>query len=221
MTMHSVMTMHRVKRAKVAKITLIVSLLGLLGACVSTRPRVDSAIAQANQIQRDQSVEAQTSFHLRGRIAIKNARDGGSGRFDWQQDGDQINFELSAPLSNQTWRLEGGPGRYTLTDSKGAPQHSDDARALIYAASGWTIPMQELRFWVRGARAEASNMTSNDITHAPELSFDATGRLKLLKQNGWTVHYERYGDASNSALPIKLRAFKDDAQVKVIVQSWE
>ena len=210
------MMMHSVKRAKVAKITLIVSLLGLLGACASTRPRVDSAIAQANQIQRDQSVEAQTSFHLRGRIAIKNARDGGSGRFDWQQDGDQINFELSAPLSNQTWRLEGGPGRYTLTDSKGAPQHSDDARALIYAASGWTIPMQELRFLVRGARAE-----SNDSTNSPELSFDATGRLNTLKQNGWTVNFERYSDASNSALPVKLRAFNDDAQVKVIVQSWE
>ena len=205
-----------VKSAKVAKIVLIAGLLGLLSACVSIRPRVDSMVAQANQSQRDQSVEAQTRFHLRGRIAIKNARDGGSGRFDWRQDGDQINFELSAPLSNQTWRLEGGPGNYTLTDSKGKPQHSDDARALIYAASGWTIPMQELRFWVRGARAE-----STDSSDAPELSFDASGRLSTLKQNGWTVSYERYSDASDSALPIKLRAFKDDAQVKVIVQSWD
>ena len=205
-----------VKSAKVAKIVLIAGLLGLLSACVSIRPRVDSMVAQANQSQRDQSVEAQTRFHLRGRIAIKNARDGGSGRFDWRQDGDQINFELSAPLSNQTWRLEGGPGNYTLTDSKGTPQHSDDARALIYAASGWTIPMQELRFWVRGARAE-----STDSSDAPELSFDASGRLSTLKQNGWTVSYERYSDASNSALPVKLRAFKDDAQVKVIVQSWD
>lgn len=205
-----------VKSAKVAKIVLIAGLLGLLSACVSIRPRVDSMVAQANQSQRDQSVEAQTRFHLRGRIAIKNARDGGSGRFDWRQDGDQINFELSAPLSNQTWRLEGGPGNYTLTDSKGTPQHSDDARALIYAASGWTIPMQELRFWVRGARAE-----STDSSDAPELSFDASGRLSTLKQNGWTVSYERYSDASDSALPVKLRAFKDDAQVKVIVQSWD
>ena len=203
-------------RSKRAKIALIASLLGLLSACVSVRPRVDSMVAQANQSQRDQSVEAQTRFHLRGRIAIKNARDGGSGRFDWRQDGDQINFELSAPLSNQTWRLEGGPGNYTLTDSKGKPQHSDDARALIYAASGWIIPMQELRFWVRGARAE-----STDSSDAPELSFDASGRLSTLKQNGWTVSYERYSDASNSALPVKLRAFKDDAQVKVIVQSWD
>ncbi len=203
-------------RSKRAKIALIASLLSLLSACVSVRPRVDSMVAQANQSQRDQSVEAQTRFHLRGRIAIKNARDGGSGRFDWRQDGDQINFELSAPLSNQTWRLEGGPGNYTLTDSKGKPQHSDDARALIYAASGWIIPMQELRFWVRGARAE-----STDSSDAPELSFDASGRLSTLKQNGWTVSYERYSDASNSALPVKLRAFKDDAQVKVIVQSWD
>ena len=210
-----------VKDAKVAKITLILGTVGLLSACVSTRVRVDTSIAQANQIQRDQSVAAQSRFHVRGRIAIKNAHDGGSGRFDWHQDGDRISFELSAPLSNQTWRLEGGPGNYTLTDSKGAPQHSDDARALIYAASGWTIPMQELRFWVRGARAESNDATLNLPNDAPELSFDASGRLNVLKQNGWTVNYERYSDASDGALPIKLRAFKGDAQVKVIVQSWE
>lgn len=208
-------------KMRASKIALIASLISLLGACASTRPRIDAALAQANQIQRDQNVEAQSRFHLRGRIAIKNARDGGSGRFDWSQDGEQIRFELSAPLSNQTWRLEGQPGSYTLTDSKGTPQHSDDAGALIYNASGWTIPMQELRFWVRGARAQPGEDDKNASASAADLSFDATGRLNVLKQNGWTVNYERYSDASDGALPIKLRAFKDDAQVKVVVQSWE
>lgn len=198
------------------KLVALAFAVSLLSACVSTRPRVETDVARANQSQREQSVVAQSRFHLRGRIAIKNARDGGSGRFDWSQDGDQIRFELSAPLSNQTWRLEGQPGSYTLTDSKGAPQRNHDARQLIYDASGWTIPMQQLRFWVRGASA-----ISSDLTEAAELSFDATGRLSVLKQNGWTVNYERYADASDTALPIKLRAFKDDAQVKVIVQSWD
>ena len=95
------------------KLAALAFAVGLLGACSSTRPRVETQIARANQSQHDQKIEAQSSFHLRGRIAIKNARDGGSGRFDWSQDGDQINFELSAPLSNQTWRLEGKPGSYT------------------------------------------------------------------------------------------------------------
>ena len=206
------------------KIVLCAGLVVGQSACVSTRPRVSTDIAQATQIQRDRSVSTQENFQLRGRIAIKNAHDGGSGRFEWTQKGDQIQFELSAPLSNQTWRLEGKPGRYTLTDSKGEPKTSRDAGALIYAASGWIIPMYELRFWVRGARAIATEPTSElDQTdeNAPQLSFDATGRLSMLKQNGWTVHYERYQDASDTALPIKLRAFKADAQVKVIVQSWE
>lgn len=195
-----------------------------LSACVSTRPRVSTDIAHATQIQRDQSVRSQENFQLRGRIAIKNARDGGSGRFEWTQKGDQVQFELSAPLSNQTWRLEGRPGRYTLTDSKGEPKTSRDAGALIYAASGWTIPMYELRYWVRGARAMKTGVSSElnpSDESAPQLSFDATGRLSMLRQNGWTVHYERYQDASDTALPIKLRAFKADAQVKVVVQSWE
>ncbi len=197
------------------KIMLAAATIALLSACGATRPRVNSEAAEVIQNQRDQSIESQENFHLRGRIAIKNAQDGGSGRFEWTQKGEHIEFELSAPLSNQTWRLEGQPGSYTLTDSKGAPRQSDDAGQLIYAASGWTIPMQELRFWVRGARAIAVNGAD------AKLSFDATGRLSVLKQNGWTVNYERFADATNNALPIKLRAYKNDAQVKVIVQSWE
>jgi outer membrane lipoprotein LolB len=195
--------------------TSIALLCAILAACVAARPRMESAAAQVNQAKRDADVIAARDFHLQGRIAIKNAHDGGSGRFDWIQTGDAIQFELSAPLSNQTWRLEGAPGSYTLTDSKGAPRHNADARTLIFEASGWTIPMQELGYWVRGARAGSAPKD------AAVLSFDASGRLSALKQNGWTVIYERYSDASNGALPIKLQAVKGEAQVKVIVQRWD
>ncbi len=194
----------------------IALLCAVLTGCVTARPRMESAAAQVNQAQREVQVEAAQNFHLQGRIAIKNAHDGGSGRFDWQQTGDAIRFELSAPLSNQTWRLEGAPGDYSLTDSKGTPRHDADARKLIFDASGWTIPMQELAYWVRGARARSALKNAQ-----AELTFDASGRLSALTQNGWTVIYERYSDASDGALPIKLRATQGDAQVKVIVQSWD
>ena len=197
------------------KVILAAGVVGFLSACTTARPRVSIEGAQVIQNQRDKKFESQENFHLRGRIAIKNAQDGGSGRFEWTQNGERIEFELSAPLSNQTWRLEGQPGSYTLTDSKGTPQHGEDARQLIYSASNWIIPMQELRFWVRGARAITANGAD------AQLNFDATGRLSVLKQNGWTVNYERFTDATDDALPVKLRANKDDAQVRVIVQSWE
>ena len=75
--------------------------------------------------------------------------------------------------------------------------------------------MAELGFWVRGARAPQAE------SGPAQLTFDATGALRTLKQNGWTVSYERYANNANGdARPSKLKAIKLDAQVKVIVQSW-
>jgi outer membrane lipoprotein LolB len=184
-----------------------------LSACGAVKPRMADVEAVRAQSVHEQATAAQRTFQLRGRIAIRNANDGGSARFAWQQRGDTLDFELSAPLSNQTWRLTGAPGRYVLTDSKGVKRQHSDAKQLIYDASGWNIPLAELSFWIRGARAEGSDA---------DLAFNQSGRLTQLVQNGWSVSYERFVELPDGTrLPAKLAAKKADALVKVVVQSWD
>jgi outer membrane lipoprotein LolB len=198
-------------------VRILVTITGLLllGACSGQRPRVDAVRAEQVQAVHDQQITDQENFALTGRIGIKNKGDGGSGSFSWLQTGDVIQFELRAPLSNQTWRLEGMPGSFELTDSKGVVTRNADAQQLLLDASGWQIPITELRHWVRGARAPEA--TSGDAS----VQYQDNGDLKQLIQNGWTVDFERFDETSGGRLPVKLKAYQNQAQVKVLIKSWK
>lgn len=188
----------------------------LLCACAS-QPRVVISPGERvlRQTQRDEHANSQRQFALSGRIAIRNGEDGGSGRFEWQQDGEVMRFVLSAPLSNQTWTLEGMPGSYVLTDSKGRQRQDADAKRLVFDASGWVIPMDELSYWIRAARAPEA------IAGPAELNLAESGDLARLHQAGWQVQFERFADFNALRLPVKITAKRDAASVKVIIQRWQ
>ncbi|NJR44168.1 outer membrane lipoprotein LolB [bacterium] len=152
---------------------------------------------------------------LERKIAISQrtsaGKDGGSGRFEWQQAGDVLDFKLSAPLSNQTWQLVGIPGAYELRDSKGERYQNASAEQLILDVSGWVLPVSALRAWMKGfAYNEAS----------ARVETNADGTLKSLVEADWLVRYERYRD-KEPRLPERVKAEQAGAMVKLIVKSWE
>lgn len=191
--------------------------LATLVAGCATQPRVviSPSARQQHQAQRDEHASQQRQFALSGRIAIRNGEDGGSGRFEWNQDGDVMRFVLSAPLSNQTWTLEGMPGSYVLTDSKGRQSQDADAKRLVFDASGWVIPMDELSYWIRAARAPEA------IAGPAQLELAENGDLSRLRQGGWQVQFDRFSDFNTIRLPVKITAKRDAASVKVIIQRWQ
>jgi outer membrane lipoprotein LolB len=194
---------------------VVLSVLLFLSACAPKRPKISTDQAEHVQGLHDQQVSSEQDFSLSGRIGIKSKNDGGSGSFDWLQRGDVIAFELRAPLSNQTWRLEGLPGSFELTNSKGEVKQNADAKQLLLDASGWLIPIEELRHWVRGARAPEA------LSGKAQVSFAASGDLQQLRQNGWIVEFERFEEIDGKRLPVKLKAYQDGAQVKLLIKAWE
>lgn len=198
------------------KTLVAIAWLALLSACASP-PRLVLSPGERDQRQnqRDEHASTQRHFALSGRIAIRNGDDGGSGRFEWRQQGDVMRFVLSAPLSNQTWTLEGLPGSYVLTDSKGRERQDADAKRLVFDASGWEIPMDELSYWVRAARAPEA------VAGPAQLSLAESGDLHTLDQGGWRVQFERFTEVNEIRLPSKITAKRDAASVKVIIQRWQ
>jgi outer membrane biogenesis lipoprotein LolB len=45
--------------------------------------------------------------------------------------------------------------------------------------------------------------------------------LQELRQNGWTVEFERFEEIDGKRLPVKLKAYQDGAQVKLLIKAWE
>lgn len=196
----------------------------LVSACAGRMTRPDAlptlvdaagiAAAHAAQVRRVAWLQAHPQWSLEGRIAISNAGKGGSGRIDWQQQGDTYVVSLSAPVTRQSWRMSGSPDGALLEGVQGGPREGSDPAQLLLEATGWEIPVQALADWARGQSSEPGS--------AAKVTYAQDGRLQQLQQDGWQIDYLQWqppvGD--RPALPAQIEARNGDAKVRLIIDSW-
>ncbi len=204
----------------------VLVMAGVLGACgsVSTRQAPPatvevtevSAAAQAAEQARQAALRAQADWAFQGRVAISKGRNGGNGRIDWQQQDGGFQISLAAPVTRQSWQLSGGDGRPArLEGLDGGPRTGEDAGQVLAQATGWEIPVEQLPDWVRGLPAQGAV--------APDhLGFDAEGRPRVLRQQGWQVDFLDWYPAEDGrpSLPRRIEAVNGDAKVRLIVDEW-
>ena len=199
----------------------------VLSACTSVpvRPPLQTveldeaskARAQAQLAAREAAVRAWPELGFTGRVAMSNGRDGGSGRIEWRQAGAEYRVTLSAPVTRQSWQLQGGPGGARIDGLEGGPREGADVAALLWEATGFEIPVAALAAWAAGTRAPEA------VSGAAEVGFDAGGRLARLQQDGWTIDYLEWQPepgAGGHALPTRINAQRDAARVRLIVDAW-
>ncbi len=196
-----------------------------LAACTSVpvRPPVQTvelapaalADAQERLAAREDAVRALPQLAFSGRVAMSNGREGGSGRIEWMQRGADYRVTLSAPVTRQSWQLEGGPQGARIDGLEGGPRDGADVGLLLHEATGFEIPVAAMAAWAAGTRAAGS---------AAEVGFDADGRLARLQQAGWIVDYLEWQPEGASgampALPTRINARRGDARVRLIVDAW-
>ncbi|MFC4727939.1 lipoprotein insertase outer membrane protein LolB [Coralloluteibacterium thermophilus] len=190
----------------------LAAVLLVLAGCATAPPArqpADAALLAA-QAAREQALAARPAWSFSGRIAVSAEGDGGNGRIEWVQRGEDFEIRLAAPVTRRSWTLVRNGGQVRLEGLDGGTRHGADPQALLYEATGWLIPFDALQAWVRGARASARA----DIEFAPE------GRPALIREQGWTVDYRAW-DAATPARP--LRVFAEDrtgARVRLVIDAW-
>ncbi|WP_269790239.1 lipoprotein insertase outer membrane protein LolB [Stenotrophomonas sp. Iso1] len=205
---------------------LVLLVAGALGACssVSTRQKAPVAAevervseqAMAAEQVRQATLRAQPEWSFQGRVAISKGRNGGNGRIDWQQQNERYRVSLSAPVTRQSWQLTGGAGEQArLEGLEGGPRGGDDASQVLLQATGWEIPVEQLPDWVRGLPAQMAGAPDHQ-------GFDADGRPRVLRQQGWQVDYLDWypAEAGRPSLPRRIEAVNGDAKVRLIVDEW-
>ena len=199
------------------------ALLPLLAACTSVpvRPAAEAAAlaaAEAGLAQHESRVRALPALAFSGRVAMSNGRDGGSGRIEWRQTGDSYQVTLSAPVTRQSWQLQGGPHGARLEGLAGGAREGADVGELLWQATGFEIPVASLAAWAAGSRASAT------AAGPAEVRFDARGQLVRLAQDGWTIDYLEWQPAQAAhgalVLPTRINAARGDARVRLVVDSW-
>ncbi|QQD17650.1 outer membrane lipoprotein LolB [Spongiibacter nanhainus] len=147
-------------------------------------------------------------WRMQGKIGVwyKDQRE--SGTLDWNQCGSRyFAIALRGPAGIGGIDIRYGPDGATL-EQGGEEQRAPDAETLA-ARSGWPIPVDSLRYWLRG-RANPGFPQQSQLS--PE------GKLELLQQSGWRIQYSDY--AENSGLPTRLEARRDSKRIKIIVWEW-
>lgn len=169
---------------------------------------------------REVFLAAAGSLAFSGRVALSNGRDGGSGRIEWWQAGDDYQVLLRAPVTRQGWSLSAGAGGARIDGLDGGPRHGPDAQALLLEETGMQVPLSALAAWAAGTRADPA-------AHGPaRLEFSAGGELVRLRQAGWTIDYVAWQPSSDGAaaqplpLPLRINAERGQARVRLVVDDW-
>ncbi len=213
----------------VLRISVLVMCVATLAACVSVPARKGVAIgalsaeakiaAMARQGVREQRLRAVPVQGFSGRVALSNGGNGGSGRIEWQQSGDEYTVTLAAPVTRQSWKLSGNANAARIEGIQGGPRAGADVEQLLRDTTGLDVPVGALAAWVGGARADVARFGP------AQLEFGADGRLARIEQDGWRIDYlgwQEVADGSGQPLwvPDRVDAQRAPAKVKLAIDAW-
>ena len=196
-----------------ARFAIAASLATLvLAACAPVAVRKPGTTKQlAAQAAREQMLGARQDWSLDGRFAASDGRHGGSGSLSWQQNGQQYQFTLRAPITGKSVELNGGPNGAVLTGMGKQALAGRDAGEVLNEEFGWNVPVADLAWWVRGLRAPGRPAI---------LTFGANGLPATLDQDGWHVDYRDWYAERNPPLPRKVYASRNPYTVRVLIEQW-
>lgn len=190
----------------------ILLLLLLTSACSSLpRPAMDDSTSDALYESRRELLSGLEGWTLRGRLAVSDEKDGGSGTLRWQQSAGGNRLDFHGALGRGAWVLESDDESARLQMADGRVYKDRSLKGLVESQLGWSVPVDDLSWWVRGLEAPGGTDQRN---------MGEDGDLAELKQSGWVIEFSRYREQSGVLLPGKLVARQNDKTVKLAIREW-
>ncbi len=164
-----------------------------------------------------QQLQAITQWELNGKLGIRTRNDNGSASLKWAQQMVDYQINLSGPLGQKRMIITGTPNKVRLEQSGSEPLEARSAEALIKKAAGWTLPVAQLSYWVRGVPAPKQRIT--------QLAQNEAGLIAQLHQGGWSIAYSNYKNYplrdQTFALPGKITAEHKDVRLILVIRDWQ
>jgi len=189
------------------------SILLLLGTVACTPPPKPSLTPAQSWPQRQVRLQSLQQWHITGRLAVSAEEEGWQASLDWQQNQQHYLLRILAPLGMGGVHLKGGADGVTLTfDSGQPPLHAARAEDLLQAMFGWSIPVDQLRYWLVGMPAPDTQAS---------IQLDQANRLLEMQVDNWQVSYQRYGTYKGYQLPEKLTLKRPGYRLRLVIQEWQ
>lgn len=168
-------------------------------------------------LEHQRQVQAIDDWTLTGKLGIRTTEDSGSASVKWAQQIATYQINLSGPLGQKSMIITGTPDKVRLEQTGEPAQEAKTAEALIKKSLGWTLPVAQLAYWVRGVPAPKLRIT--------RLQQNNSGLIAQLIQGGWNISYSNYRDQTfngvNLPLPGKITAEYKDVRLILVIRNWQ
>ncbi len=192
---------------------LIVILVLLVAGCAEMRSPISGAPDYSAWDVRQQALNRLQTWDLTARLAIKTEKEGWNANMHWNQRPDAWQMRVSGPFNQGTFQLQGNAEKVLLQTPDNKMFRANTPEALMQYHLGWSVPIDGLKYWVRGVPEPDVNVDN--------LVIDGSGHMTELQQAGWNITISRYGNSENMELPTKLEMKNDRFQLRLVVQEWE
>ncbi len=149
---------------------------------------------------------------LKGRVAVWVGEEGWHATLTWTQTADDFRIELAGPLGQGALRLHGDADGVDLERADGVHDHARNADELLERHTGWALPADGLRYWVRGLAVP---------DRPADWQRDSDGLPQRLRQSGWSIRYVRFSQQPGLGLmPQRIDLERDGIRVRLVADSW-
>ncbi|MFL6551222.1 MAG: lipoprotein insertase outer membrane protein LolB [Povalibacter sp.] len=200
--------MHRraESRALFAALSILVA-LSFLSGCATQAPRPQQPVPQ--------NLSELNGWQARGRIGVSGGQGGGSGSFDWQQQGEHADVQIRGPVGIGSVQLQvdgsAQDPEVKLRTADGTTLESQDAWNELEARLGAPVPAGNLRFWMLGIAAPGEHEWHQA---------DAQG-VTALDQGGWRIEYQQFSETPGARVPTKISAASGATRVRIVIDRWQ
>ncbi len=152
------------------------------------------------------------SWQIIGKIAIRENNEYNSGSLNWTQQAEHYQIHIAGPLGQGAISIVGDPLLTRLNISGEGSYVTQDPERMLRDQIGWTIPLDNLNYWIRGLPAPSSPYRK---------TLDDNHRLRELNQDNWKVRYFGYLPTAKAQLPRKvIISHSLGITVTLLVKQW-
>lgn len=153
-------------------------------------------------------------FSVSGRVSIRAGNDAHYANFAWQAESSRDRLSLGNPLGQILAELEihyvnDVPVSAVLRDADGHAR-TGNAEALLREATGMSLPVSGLRWWLQGVPAPGDARTQ----------FTEDGLQ--IEQDGWRIQASDFSETTPVRKgPRKIHLTRDDVSVRIAISEWQ
>ena len=152
------------------------------------------------------------AWQINGKLGIRTAKDSGSAIIFWLQRQDYFDIHLSGPLGQGSTRLTGRQGAVSLEIANRGTFQAPSAEALMQEQLSWSLPVENLLWWVRGLPAPGSKS---------QVNLNSDSRLASLQQDDWHIEYLSYRTENDLQLPERIKLTGAGLTITLVIKQWQ